>query len=72
MATFKIPVRWELCGVVEIEAETLEAAIADFDANEEHIELPRGQYIDGSFEREPDIEFIEFENQRHEKETRTT
>ena len=52
MAKFKLPVTWEMCGVVEIEAESLEAAVDYFNENSDHINLPTGEdviYVDGSF-----------------------
>ena len=50
---FKIPVSWSVFGTVEIEAETLDEAIAIFDATEDEISLPLdNDYIDGSFHRE--------------------
>lgn len=48
---FKLPVTWEMCGVVEIEAESLEDAIEYFDDNINHIPLPKDfEYVDGSFD----------------------
>ena len=49
-------------GIVEVEAETLEEAIAKFDKEEDEYSLPEAEYIDGSFEREKDIEIIELNN----------
>ena len=49
---FKLPVTWEMCGVVEVEAESLEAAVDYFNENSDHIKLPTGEdvvYVDGSF-----------------------
>ena len=60
---FKIPVSWECFGVIEVEAETIADAIEKFDAEEAYgdgYSLPHGDYIDGSFRREYDEEFIEF------------
>ena len=60
---FKIPVSWECFGVIEVEAETLRDALEKFDKEEasgEGFPLPDGDYIDGSFRREHDDEFIEF------------
>ena len=49
MKTFKLPVTWEMCGIVEVEAESLEDAIANFDPHTD--ELPaEPQYVDGSFQ----------------------
>jgi hypothetical protein len=53
MKTFKIPVTWEVYGVVEIEAETLDEAIAIFDDTEDQVALPTDwDYVDASFRRE--------------------
>lgn len=53
MKTFKIPVTWEVYGVVEIEAETLDEAIKIFDDTEDQIGLPTDwDYVDASFRRE--------------------
>ena len=53
---FKIPVTWEEYGEIEIEATSLEEAIAIFDEKEDEYSLPEGEYIDGSFKRE-DLDF---------------
>jgi hypothetical protein len=53
MATFKIPVSWEVFGIVEIEANSLDEAINIFDETSDDIPLPlENDYIDGSFNRE--------------------
>lgn len=46
---WQIPVTWEMCGVVTIEADTLEEAI-DRANHDDNIELPAGSYVDSSFE----------------------
>ena len=46
---WKIPVSWEECGVVSIEAETLGDAIEYVKEDINDIPLPDGDYIDGSF-----------------------
>ena len=48
---FRIPVEWRSFGVVNVEADTLEEAIAKFDATINDISLPEGNYIDDSFIR---------------------
>ena len=62
MEVFRIPVTWEVCDWIEVEAETLEQAIEIFDAKEnsdDEYALPtEPEYIDGSFKRETDIEYI--------------
>ena len=53
MKKFKIPVTWEVCGTVEIEADNLTEAIQKFDEQIDDISLPLDwDYIDGSFTRE--------------------
>ena len=48
---FKLPVCWEVSAIIEVEAESLEDAIDYFDANLEHIPLPRKfEYSEGSFD----------------------
>lgn len=48
---FKIPVEWAACGVVEIEASSLEEAVQIFDDTIDDIPLPEAFYVDGSFFR---------------------
>ena len=46
----KIAVTWELCGYADIpEAKTVEEAMKIFKENPDCIELPCGEYVDGSF-----------------------
>lgn len=50
MKTWKIPVTWEMCGIVEIKADTLEEAmsIAKYSPS---VNLPDDDaYVDGSFD----------------------
>ena len=57
MKTFEIPVFWEVSGIIEVEAETLEEALEQFDKHEREVgnELPNQyEYIDGSFQRADD------------------
>lgn len=58
---YKLPVTWEVTGVIEVEAESLEEAIEYFDNNMEHIPLPRDlEYVDGSFNLScRDISYLE-------------
>ena len=62
MKKFKIPVTWEVYGTINIEANSLEEAIKQFDEIERNGEghnLPlENYYIDGSFNREEDEEHI--------------
>ena len=49
MKTFKLPVTWEVCGIVEVEAESLEDAITKFDPDDHS--LPEdASYVDSSFQ----------------------
>lgn len=59
MKTFEIPVSWKASGFVKIKANSLEKAIEIFDEKEDEISLPLdSKYIDGSFKRSEDKEFI--------------
>lgn len=50
--TWKVPVTWEMYGVVEVEADTLEEAV---ELAVEVEPLPDdAEYIDGSCKRDPD------------------
>lgn len=49
MKTWEIPVSWEMVGMVKIQASTLEKAI-DLAKYDDSIELPYGEYVDGSFD----------------------
>ena len=52
----KIPVTWEVCGFVEVEAESMEKAIQKFDQEiADTCDLPQeAEYVDGSFHRSCD------------------
>ena len=60
MKTWKVPVTWEVCGFVEIEAKTLEEAIELAKDDEGVIPLPEeSDYVDGSWRvTEEDVEII--------------
>lgn len=46
----KLPVTWEVCGLVEVEANSIEEAVEYFNQNSSDIELPENpEYVDGSF-----------------------
>ena len=46
----KLPVTWEVCGFVEVEANSIEDAVAYFNENSDYISLPKeSEYVDGSF-----------------------
>lgn len=49
MKTWKIPVTWEMYGMVKIEANTLEEAMEIARDDEGVIPLPEGDYVDGSW-----------------------
>ena len=71
MATWKIPVSWEMCGVVKIEAETLEEAMEIARDDDGVIPLPDGEYVDGSWRlADTDTEFIReiYNNNQKDKE----
>lgn len=67
MNKYKIPVSFEVLCTIEIEANSLEEAIKEFDKYEEEVgyELPHHdgwEYIDRSFKREDD-EFCKMVNE---------
>ena len=51
MPRWKIPVTWEVCGFVHVDADRLEDAM-DYVRNDgDHIKLPSdSEYVDGSFD----------------------
>ena len=57
----KLPVTWEVCGMIEIEADSIEDAVAKFDKDIDYIGLPpNGEYVDGSFDlSDREIEYLE-------------
>ena len=61
MRAITLPVIWEVCGFVKVEAESIEAAIEYFNRNSDHIPLPKEfEYVDASFAlADPEPEFIE-------------
>ena len=54
-----LPVSWEMCGMVEIEANTINEAMDIFEKTQDHIPLPNDfDYVDGSFDlttKEPEV-----------------
>lgn len=47
----KVPVTWQMCGYVDINAETMAEAMEIFNKESDYIKLPSdGEYVDGSFE----------------------
>lgn len=46
----KVAVTWEMCGYVDIEADTMEEAMEKFKRESDYIKLPtNAEYVDGSF-----------------------
>jgi len=59
MKTFKIPVSWEMCSFIKVEANSLSEAIAHAVKHEDEYELPTdGNYIDASFKIETEEEYV--------------
>ena len=47
----KLPVSWEVCGFVEVEADSIDDAMDIFQETSDHIPLPTdADYVDGSFD----------------------
>jgi hypothetical protein len=45
----KVPVTWEMCGYVDIEADSMEEAMEKFNEEVDYTDLPRVRYyVDGS------------------------
>ena len=65
MKTYKIPCSWEMYGYMDIEAETLEEAVAEAD----HFltPLPEGNYVEDSFEVDTEVLYFEFQKEQDEK-----
>lgn len=59
MKEFKVAVEWSLCGVVPVKANSLEEAIEKV-KEDDSIPLPNGEYLDGSFSVNDDLEFQEY------------
>lgn len=57
----KVAVTWEMCGYVDIDAETMEKAMEKFNEDSDYIKLPtNGEYVDGSFQlSSEDVEEME-------------
>ncbi|MBQ2389281.1 MAG: hypothetical protein II305_04420 [Clostridia bacterium] len=69
MKTWIIPVSWEMCGKVKIQANSLDEAI-EIAENDSSIGLPEGDYVDASWKAEvEDKDFIrDFYNNGQEDE----
>lgn len=51
----KVAVTWEMCGYVDIEADTMEEAMEKFNKESDYTKLPSdGIYVDGSFKLSSD------------------
>ena len=46
----EVPVTWQMCGYVDIDAPDMRTAMEIFNKTSDHIGLPDGEYVDGSFE----------------------
>jgi hypothetical protein len=65
---FKIPVSYEVCGEITVEAKTAKAALKYALKNIDMLELPEHvEYIDGSFEVNEDIDLITVMNKKEEE-----
>lgn len=60
----KLPVSYEVFGIVEVEADNIEDAINYFNENCNEIELPdHPEYVDGSFQLSgDDVDYIKLFN----------
>jgi hypothetical protein len=73
MKKFYLPVTWEECGVVEVEATSLEEAVEYFKENSCNINTPHeSHYVEGSFclstDEVEELQFIhEDEKKRREQ-----
>ena len=46
----KLPVTYEVCGIIEVEADSVESAVKLFEETSDDIPLPyNAEYVDGSF-----------------------
>ena len=51
----KVAVTWQMCGYIDIPADTMEEAMEKFYNESDYIKLPtNGEYVDGSFELSSD------------------
>lgn len=55
MKTWKVPVIWEACGIVEVEANTMAEALVIAKDDDGVIPLPKeSEYVDGSWDLSDD------------------
>lgn len=52
---WKVPVTWEMCGFVEVEADTAEDAVHLVVEDLDDMPLPKGYYVDDSFRVSSDV-----------------
>lgn len=51
----KVAVTWEMCGYIDIKAQSMEEAMEKFKKESDYIKLPSdGIYVDGSFQLSSD------------------
>lgn len=64
MKIIRLPVTWEVCGFINVEAENIESAIEYFNESADRIPLPEDfEYVDASFSlTDTDPEFIKLYN----------
>ena len=64
MKTITLPVTWQVCGFIKVEAESIEAAIEYFNESSDNIPLlEKCEYVDASFSlTDPDPELIQLYN----------
>lgn len=55
MPQYKIPATWSVSATFDVEADCLQEAIEKVETGEEPARLPRGSYIDDSFEIDDDV-----------------
>ncbi|MEN6319778.1 MAG: hypothetical protein ABFD82_13600 [Syntrophaceae bacterium] len=65
MKTYKIPVIWEMYGIVEIEADSLKAACEKVNYDSDETFIPKnGEFIEGSLKVDDNKAFIRSLNKR--------
>lgn len=65
MPIYKIPVSYEMCGLIEVEADSIKEAIEYAIEHADDYDLPNEEhYIDGSWQTETDEEIVELYNRK--------